>query len=216
VARRGQRQSGVRRAAPRQQRRVRDRDNDGIIPVLARSVREVEAAAQRGRVMPAVRTKFQVAALLVREERARVRADQTSTEAHRTEQLKRLDGLALILAKTAARDTSLLALLAEDAVVSDAARSLTAKLRADAGIEAPPEEETPTEAAAASAATERRVVPQSVISRQLANPFLAPDFSAARQTAARPLSPGDLGAPRPPLQLVRARRRWGLGLHDAA
>ncbi len=186
MARRGQRQSGVRRAAPRQQRRVRDRDNDGIIPVLARSVREVEAAAQRGRVLPAVRTKFQVAALLVREERARVRADGTSTEAHRAEQLKRLDGLALILAKTAARDTSLLALLAEDAVVSDAARSLTAKLRADAGIEAPAEEETPTEPAAASAATERRVVPQSVISRQLANPFLAPDFSAARQTAARP------------------------------
>jgi superfamily II DNA or RNA helicase len=184
VARRGQRQSGVRRAAPRQQRRVRDRDNDGIIPVLARSVREVEAAAQRGRVMPAVRTKFQVAALLVREERARVRADESSTEAHRTEQLKRLDGLALILAKTAARDTSLLALLAEDAVVSEAARSLTAKLRSDAGIEAPPEEETPSEPAAVSTATERRVVPQSVISRQLANPFLAPDFSAARQTAA--------------------------------
>jgi superfamily II DNA or RNA helicase len=186
VARRGQRQSGVRRAAPRQQRRVRDRDNDGIIPVLARSVREVEAAAQRGRVMPAVRTKFQVAALLVREERARVRADATSTEAHRAEQLKRLDGLALILAKTAARDTSLLALLAEDAVVSDSARSLTRKMRSDAGIEQLPEEETPTEAAAVSAATERRVVPQSVISRQLANPFLAPDFSAARQTAARP------------------------------
>jgi superfamily II DNA or RNA helicase len=186
VARRGQRQSGVRRAAPRQQRRVRDRDNDGIIPVLARSVREVEAAAQRGRVMPAVRTKFQVAALLVREERARVRADATSTEAHRAEQLKRLDGLALILAKTAARDTSLLALLAEDAIVSDSARSLTRKMRSDAGIEELPEEETPTEAAAVSAATERRVVPQSVISRQLANPFLAPDFSAARQTAARP------------------------------
>ncbi len=186
MARRGQRQSGVRRAAPRQQRRVRDRDNDGIIPVLARSVREVEAAAQRGRVMPAVRTKFQVAALLVREERARVRADETSTEAHRAEQLKRLDGLALILAKTAARDTSLLALLAEDAVVSDAARSLTQKLRSDAGIEAPPEEVSPTEPAAGSAASERRVVPQSVISRQLANPFLAPDFSAARQTAARP------------------------------
>jgi SNF2-related domain/Helicase conserved C-terminal domain len=186
VARRGQRQSGVRRAAPRQQRRVRDRDNDGIIPVLARSVREVEAAAQRGRVMPAVRTKFQVAALLVREERARVRSDETSTEAHRTEQLKRLDGLALILAKTAARDTSLLALLAEDAVASDAARSLTRKMRSDAGIEAPLEEETPTEPAAVSGATERRVVPQSVISRQLANPFLAPDFSAARQAAARP------------------------------
>ena len=71
-----------------------------------------------------MRTKFQVVALLVREERARVKADTTSTEAHRAEQLKRLDGIATILAKTAARDTSLLALLAEDAVVSDAARSL--------------------------------------------------------------------------------------------
>ena len=36
------------------------------------------------------------------------------------------------------------------------------------------------------AVTERRVVPQSVVSRQLANPFLAPDFEAARQTTARP------------------------------
>src|SRR4029453_13059356 len=34
---------------------------------------------------------------------------------------------------------------------------------------------------------ERRVVPQSVISRQLANPFLAPDFSAAAETASRSL-----------------------------
>ena len=125
MARRGQRQPGARRTAPRNQRRVRDRDNDGIIPVLARTVREVEAAvAARRACMPSVRTKFQVVALLVREERARVRADETSSEAHRAEQLKRLDGIATILAKTAARDTSLLALLAEDAVVSDAARSL--------------------------------------------------------------------------------------------
>ena len=64
--------------------------------------REVEAAAQRGRVMPAVRTKFQVAALLVREERARVRADETSTEAHRTEQPKRLDGLVSLIRRHAA------------------------------------------------------------------------------------------------------------------
>ena len=39
---------------------------------------------------------------------------------------------------------------------------------------------------AAPAAPERRVVPQSVVSRQLANPFLAPDFSAARPSAAPP------------------------------
>ena len=67
--------TGARRTARASQRRVRGRDDDGIIPVLARTVREVEAAAQRGRVMPSVRTKFQVVALLVREERARVRAE---------------------------------------------------------------------------------------------------------------------------------------------
>src|SRR6185369_16535121 len=33
---------------------------------------------------------------------------------------------------------------------------------------------------------ERQVVPQSVVSRQLANPFLAPDFSAVPQRTSRP------------------------------
>jgi SNF2 family DNA or RNA helicase len=53
-----------------------------------------------------------------------------------------------------------------------------------AGIEAAPEEPAPTQAATVS--TERRVVPQSVVSRQLANPFLAPDFSSARPATVRP------------------------------
>ena len=107
--------------------------------MLARAVREVEAAAQRGPVTSSVGTKFQVVALLVREERARVKADDTSSDAHRAEQLKRLDGIATILAKTAARDTSLLALLAEDAVVSDAARALKRDMLRAAGIESSPE-----------------------------------------------------------------------------
>ena len=197
MARRGQRQPAARRTAPRNQRRVRERGNDGIMPVLARTVREVEAAVQRGRVMPSVRTKFQVVALLAREERTRVRADATSSEAQRTEQLKRLDGIAMILAQTAARDTSLLSLLAEDAVVSDAAKSLRQDMLKDAGLEADTEEVAPPEPAAASATAERRVVPQSVISRQLANPFLAPDFSAARQNApaARRLASWELLGP---------------------
>ncbi len=185
MARRAQRQSGARRTAPRNQRRVRDRDNEGIIPVLARAVREVETAVQRGPVMPSVRTKFQVVALLVREERSRVRADEASSEAQRAAQIKRLDGVATILAKTAARDTSLLALLAEDAVMSEAARGLKRDMLEAAGLELPAEEiepPEPAEPAAASAATARRVVPQSVVSRQLANPFLAPDFSAAQTT----------------------------------
>ncbi len=183
MARAGQRQAGARRTAPRQQRRVRHRDD--VVSVLARTAREVEAAAQRGRVTPAVRTKFQAVALLLRDERARVRA-ATGTESHRAEQLRRLDGIATILATTAVRDAQLLALLAEDSDVSDAARSLKREMLRELGIEPAPEEMAPAETATATAVTERRVVPQSVVSRQLANPFLAPDFSAAPQPAARP------------------------------
>ena len=117
--------------------------------MLARAVREVEATVERRRVTPAVRTKFQVVALLLREENARVRRERTGSQTHRTEQLKRLDGIATILAKTAVRDPALLALLAEDAVVSDAARSLKRDMLRAAGIEPAPEEAAPTEPAAA-------------------------------------------------------------------
>ncbi|GAA2145034.1 hypothetical protein GCM10009844_19300 [Nocardioides koreensis] len=164
---------------------MRDLDNEGIIPVLARAVREVEAAAQRGPVSPGNRTKFQVVALLVREERAQVKTDQDSTEAQRAAQLKRLDGIATILAKTAARDTSLLQLLAEDVVVSDAAGSLKRDMLRAAGVEVP-EVVAPVEPAPVATTTQRRVVPQAVISRQLANPFLAPDFSNAPKRPAGP------------------------------
>src|SRR6185295_7783762 len=110
-------QTGARRSAPRKRGRVHHRDD--VIPVLAGTVREVEAAARRGGVTPAVRTKFQAAALLLRDERARVRAAGGS-DSHRAEQLKRLDGVAAILATTAVRDAGLMALLGEDADVSDA------------------------------------------------------------------------------------------------
>ncbi|HEV2256153.1 MAG TPA: DEAD/DEAH box helicase, partial [Streptosporangiaceae bacterium] len=56
----------------------------------------------------------------------------------------------------------------------------------DLGLEPVPEQIAPEETAAPPASPERRVVPQSVISRQLANPFLAPDFSAVPQRTARP------------------------------
>jgi hypothetical protein len=186
LARRGQRQPSVRRTVQRNPRRVRDRDNEGIIPLLARAVREVEAAVQRGSVMASVRTKFQVVALLVREERARIKGDETSSEAQRAEQLKRLDGVATILAKTAARDTSLLALLAEDAVMSDAARLLRRDMLKAAGVETGPEPVAPTQPTTSSSAAERRVVPQAIVSRQLANPFLVPDFESARQSQPQP------------------------------
>lgn len=156
--------------------------------VVARSVREVEAALRSGRVTPATRTRFQAVALLLREERARVQAEENSSDARRTDRLKRLDDIARTLAMTAVREPALLALLADDAVVSDEARSLTRDVLRAAGIE--PTIETATDEAAPVeppvAATKPRVVPQSVVSRQLANPFLAPDFSAARPSGPRP------------------------------
>ena len=139
MGRRGQRRSGGTRTAQRT-RRVRDLDNEGIIPVLARAVREVENGVARGDVRRSLRTKFQVVALLVREERARVKADDESSESHKAEQLKRLDGVATILAKTAARDPSLLSLLAEDADVSEAAKDLMREMLTAAGAEVPEEE----------------------------------------------------------------------------
>jgi hypothetical protein len=183
LARTGQRQRGARRTTPPKQRQARHQGD--VVSVIARIVREVEAAVQRGRVTPAVRAKFQAVALLLRDERARVQ-EAGGNGNHRAEQLRRLDGIAAILASTAVRDTGLFALLAEDASVSDAARSLKREMMRDLGIAPAPEETAPPEAAAAPPEAEPRVVPQSVISRQLANPFLAPDFSAAPQRAPRP------------------------------
>ncbi len=182
MARPGRRPTGTRHTAPRAQRR----DRDDLISVLARTVREVETAAKRGSVTPPVRTKFQVVALLLREEHTRVKADPGIGDTRRAEQLKRLDGIATILATTAVRDAGLLALLAEDAVVSDAARSLRRDVLRAVGVEPAPDAVAPAQPVAAPAAPENRVVPQSVVSRQLANPFLAPDFSAVPQRAPRP------------------------------
>ena len=73
----------------------------------------MEAAVKRGRVSPSVRAEFQAIALVLREERARVQADASTGHTRRAEQLKRLDGIATILATTAVREAGLLALLAD-------------------------------------------------------------------------------------------------------
>ena len=167
----GHKKSGARRSRPG--------DDVGIIPVLARAVREVEGAAERGRVSPANRTKFQVIALLMRDERARAKADGSLSDPERIELLKRLDGVATILAKTAARDTTLIQLLSEDAKVSDTAHKLRRDMLIASGTELSPDEliiVKEPELFAASA--EKQVVPQSVRQAQMANPFLAPDLSA--------------------------------------
>ncbi|NCT90437.1 DEAD/DEAH box helicase [Cellulomonas sp. APG4] len=188
MARGGQRRSGRPRSeAPQQRRRAPRPDVEGIIPVLAKVTGEVENAVRRPPVRPSVRTKFQVVALLVREERARVMADTSLTTAKRDQELKRLDGVATLLAKIAARDTSLLALLAEDAKVSDAARAFKATVMRAGGLEVPDELEPEPQPSTPAPGADKQVVPVSVLQRQRANPFLAPDFeAAAERLAAQP------------------------------
>ena len=185
MARPGQRRAGVRGAAQRTQRPARHRGD--VVSVLAATVREIEAAVRGGRTTPSVRTTFQAVALLLREEHARLRTDPAVTERQRVEQLKRLDGIAAILARIAVRDAGLLALLADDARVSEGARSRKRDLFLAAGIEVASEEEAPAPVELpVTVPVERQVVPQSVTSRRLANPFLAPDAEAPRPAAARP------------------------------
>ncbi len=161
-------------------------DNSGLIPILARKVREVEAKAQTGKkVGPTNRTKFQVIAFLVREERARVKTDPDLTDASRAEQLKRLDGVATILAKTAARDTSLIALLEVDHATSPVAQKMRRDWLVESGAEINPEDLIITTEVAkpvqqlAPELAEKQVLPVSVKARLRSTPFMEPDFSKA-------------------------------------
>lgn len=188
-----QRQRRSARAGTARPGQRRPRENDGILPVLAKAVREVETRVQDGRIE---RTKFQVIALLAREERARVKADTSVTDGQRDVQLKRLDGIAKILAQTATREPSLFALLGDDAEVSDAARRLKREMQVAGGLTPDPEVEPPRPAATALR-SERQVVPRSVVAAQLANPFLAPDFTdaAPRRSQQRRLAGWELIEP---------------------
>ena len=175
----------------------RARDNEGIIPVLARTVREVEGRVRRGSTRASDHATFQAIALLAREERIRVKTDKSLAEGHVAEQLKRLDGIGTILATTAAVNPAFFDLLAEDAVVSSETAATKKAMQAAAGFA--PEPEKPLEEPDPDAALEvdKRVVPQSVVSRKLASPFLSPDFSGAdsRRAATGALSSWELLGP---------------------
>ena len=171
------------RSSARRRRGATNRHDDDapVIPILARKVREVEAKAQHGKLGPTNRVKFQVIAFLVREERSRVKVDTAISDGVRAELLKRLDGVATILAKTAARDTSLIQLLEVDQATSPVARRLRRDWLIEAGAELDPDELIITDAPAApkaelvpAALAERQVEPAGVEARRLANPFLAP------------------------------------------
>ncbi len=169
-------------------RRNRRADDAPLIPILARKVREVEAKAQRNKLGPTNRVKFQAIAFLVREERARVKADKDLTDSQRHELLKRLDGVATTLAKTAARDTSLIQLLEADAATSPIAMRMRRDWLLESGAELAPEELVISDAPVVQASVvtpvvaERQVTPPTVEARILANPFLPPNLTP-RSTA---------------------------------
>jgi hypothetical protein len=171
--------TGAKSGAKAAQRRRAHQDETGIIPVLARVVRGIENAAERGKVNPANRVRYRVVAVLAREERARIKADATLGDAERAKELTRLDGIATIMAKTAARDATLIQLLTDTAPLSPAAQEVRRTLLIEAGAPLAPEDlVVVTEPEAKPVVEERQVVPQSVRQYQMSNPFLAPDFSA--------------------------------------
>ena len=191
---------------------ARRRDNEGMIPVLAKAVREVDIAIERNQMTSRHRARYQASALLARVERARIQADDTLTQAQRDNMMRRLDGVATNLARTAAREPSLFSLLQDDAEITDATRQLQREMQLEAGLEPAPEEAShfrggdraPPGAQGPAAVRGRRPARQ---------PVPRPRLQRGEAEAEGP--PGRVGADRARAQRVRAPRARRLGLHGA-
>jgi hypothetical protein len=171
----------ARRAAPRRTSLNRRQDH-GPLAVLAMAAAEVD----RRPVSQATRATFQAIALLLREQRAEATTAPMSP-AQRAAQQKRIEGLAATLARTAARDMSLFALLDDGAQLLPGTNAAVRDLRIKAGLAVEPEgAASPPPADPTPARELRQVVPQSAVARNLANPFLAPEYSAAPTPRPRP------------------------------
>ena len=146
-------------------------------------MRRVAGAVDKGKVTATTLATFQAVALVARELRAQAKAEPN--ERRRSAELKRLEGLGESMARTAARNASLLRLLGDGVALLPTTNEVARELRDKAGM---PQPEAPAAPAAspdaAPVALKPQVVPQSVVARQLANPFLAPDHSAAPAAAA--------------------------------
>jgi SNF2 family DNA or RNA helicase len=168
-------------------KRRRPLDEEGIIPILARAVREVENAVNRdGKVNATNRTKFHAAGLLIREEKQRMSEDRSIPQKDREDVNKRLDGLAMIMVKCLAKDQSLGSLLDANAPVSAATQKLRRDMLLASGQELDIDEilivdESPAEVADKS----KSVLPPSVRRAELANPFLTPVFAPGARVTGR-------------------------------
>jgi hypothetical protein len=168
-----------RRTTPRQRR------DEGPIAVLAMAAADVDRAISARRVTAGTRAKFQAVALLLREQRAEAKTGPGS-EVQDAARLKRIDGLAVTLARTAAGDASLLALLTDDAPLLPGTASAKRELQIKAGLGVEAPATAGAQPAPAAVGDQRQVVPLSAIARSLANPFLVPDYSAAAAPRPRP------------------------------
>ena len=169
----------VRRAPPRQSR------DEGPIAVLAAAAADIDRAVSQRRVTSGTRASFQAVALLLREQRVEART-AAMNETRRAAHMKRIEGLAVAVAHTAARDTTLFALLADDAPLlpGTTAAKRALRIKAGLGVETGPvvtrqPETTPPE-------DQGQVIPQSALSRSLASIFLAPDYSTPSPARQRP------------------------------
>ena len=200
-------------AATRRKKTSRRDDEAPLIPILARKVREIEAKSQRGKLGPTNRVKFQVIAFLVREERARVKADAELGDPARAELLKRLDGVATILAKTAARDTSLIQLLEADQATSPVAKRMRRDWLLESGAELAPgrahHRRRRARAGARRPAAHRRAAGHAAVGRgaSAGEPLPRARTSRRAPTTTPASSTRRLGADGPALQGVRDRRR---------
>jgi superfamily II DNA or RNA helicase len=168
------RQQSRQSSAPRLQ-------EQGPLAVLAIAL----ANLGRARVTPTMRAEFQAAALLLREQRVEANTAPMSPAARAAMQ-KRVEGLAASLARVAARDGSLFELLAEGAPTLPGTAEAMRALRSKAGIVLATEDEDLLPEPEPVPERERQVIPQSAVQRTLANPFLAPDFSAAAPPKPKP------------------------------
>lgn len=134
------------------------------------------------RVTPTMCATFQAVALLLREQRAEATTAPMSP-VQRAAQQKRIEGLAATLARTAARDTSLFALLAEGAPLLPGTSAALRELRASAGL--PTEPDAPTVQAAGR-------LPGSSITREADDPsksgYSGPSHKGRTGLTERPLS----------------------------
>ena len=166
----------------------REDDPAPIIPILARRVREVEArVASKGRATPTNRTKFQVVALLMRAERARVKDDQVHFDryAGRPAQAARRHRRHPGPDRRSGHESAGTA--RPGCQAGPAAQQMRRDWLLESGAELAPEDlvitrPQPVAQVMPPELAAKQVTPPAVPARTRANPFLAPDLSKETST----------------------------------